>query len=371
MAGASVGGAVVVASSAIALSGPTVFAPATATRPVSSWELLAVALLALAVVMLWRWPLAALALLLGESLVFAIGQSTGGIALALLVAAAVALCWIAASAERRRSIIAFAATIAVVAAYVLGRAVLPYDHIAPAASVGLLLSAVIAWLIGEVIGRRRVYREALRVETTQRAVTEERLRIARELHDMVAHNVGIIAIQAAAGERLFESRPAEAHRALGTIEQTSRDTLAGLRRLLVALREGDVDRSETAPTPRLADLETLVAGAAKAGVRVELIRRGVVRSLPSEIELSAYRIVQEAITNVIRHADTASCQVTIEYEDAEVHIEVTDEGRGTAESFQAGYGLVGMRERVQLLHGTFQARPRPEGGFRVSASLPG
>ncbi|MFJ9448497.1 sensor histidine kinase [Kitasatospora sp. NPDC101235] len=191
------------------------------------------------------------------------------------------------------------------------------------------------------------------------AVTSERLRIARELHDMVAHSIGIIAIQAGAGSRVIQTQPAEAREALRAIEATSRETLSGLRRTLVSLRQADrgattSEQSPLAPTPGLADIERLAAATAGAGVRVDVRCTGEQRPVPADIDLSAYRIVQEALTNVVRHA-----------------VEVVDNGRGAIEDGPAhGFGLIGMRERAGLLGGHLSAGPRPEGGFRVAARLP-
>ncbi|MFE3902030.1 sensor histidine kinase [Streptomyces sp. NPDC059153] len=237
-----------------------------------------------------------------------------------------------------------------------------------------LLAMAAACTAGLLSRERREHAVALRAQEVAEAVITERLRIARELHDMVAHSIGIIAIQAGVGSRVIRTQPAEAHEALRAIEATSRETLSGLRRTLVALRQADPDAevSGRAPlTPGLADLERLAATTADAGVRVDVRRGGEQRPLPADIDLSAYRIVQEALTNVVRHAGTGHCRVTIEYGDGELSVEIVDDGRGTTEDGPAhGFGIVGMRERVALLHGRLSAGPRPEGGFRVAARLP-
>jgi signal transduction histidine kinase len=211
--------------------------------------------------------------------------------------------------------------------------------------------------------------------TTEQAVTAERLRIARELHDMIAHSIGIIAIQAGVGSRVIETQPAEALAALRAIEATSRETLSGLRRTLVALRQADLVAASVqaplAPAPGLADVGRLAAATTDAGVRVDVRWGGKRRPLPVDIDLSAYRIVQEAVTNVVRHAGTRRCRVAIDYGEVELSVEVIDDGRGMPSSpVDAGFGITGMRERVSLLHGHFSAGPRPEGGFRVAARLP-
>ncbi len=233
-----------------------------------------------------------------------------------------------------------------------------------------LLVLLVAWGVGHSVRERRQHAAALGAQAAAQAVTAERLRIARELHDMVAHSIGIIAIQAGVGSRVIDTQPHEARNALTAIETTSRDTLSGLRRMLGALRQAEPDHSAQGPPPGLADLGRLVETAAAAGVRVDLHRTGEPRPLPADLDLSAYRIVQEAVTNVVRHAGTGACRVTVEQHATELRIEVVDEGAGGARPPGFGYGLVGMRERAALLHGTFTAGPRAGGGFRVAARLP-
>ncbi|KIF75864.1 hypothetical protein QR77_22165 [Streptomyces sp. 150FB] len=244
-----------------------------------------------------------------------------------------------------------------------------------------LLALAASCLVGLLSRERREHAVALRTQAVAEAVTAERLRIARELHDMVAHSIGIVAIQAGVGSRVIETQPEEARKALRAIESTSRETLSGLRRTLVALRQAASDPvsgpAPLAPTPGLADLERLVAATADAGVRADVRTGGERRPLPADIDLSAFRIVQEALTNVVRHAGTGSCRVAIEYGDEELTVEVEDDGCGVAggngsahESSAHGFGIVGMRERAGLLHGRLSAGPRPEGGFRVEARLP-
>ncbi|WP_457031701.1 sensor histidine kinase [Kitasatospora sp. P5_F3] len=244
------------------------------------------------------------------------------------------------------------------------------DHQVAVAIISVLLLGTCC-LGGLLFRERREHAVALRSQEVSEAVTAERLRIARELHDMVAHSIGIIAIQAGVGSRVIETQPAEAKQALQAIEATSRETLSGLRRTLVALRQADPQaEAPLGPAPGLADLERLAAATADAGVRVELRWAGDQRQLPADIDLSAYRIVQEALTNVVRHAGTGHCWVTVDYGVEELSVEVLDEGRGVPGTGGSGFGITGMRERVGLLHGRFSAEPRPEGGFRVAARLP-
>ncbi|WP_420036528.1 sensor histidine kinase [Streptomyces sp. cg28] len=234
-----------------------------------------------------------------------------------------------------------------------------------------VLALLVACMVGLLAGERRTHAEALRTRAVTEAVTAERLRIARELHDMVSHSIGVIAIQSGVAARVVETRPREAREALSAIEDTSRETLAGLRRTLVALREADPDGTDSlAPSAGLGDLDALAAATGRdAGVRVDLVRTGPERPLPSDIELAAYRIVQESLTNVVKHAHVDACRVAVRRSDDALVLEITDAGTGGSATVP-GMGITGMRERVSLLHGEFSAGPEPEGGFRVTARIP-
>jgi signal transduction histidine kinase len=238
---------------------------------------------------------------------------------------------------------------------------------------GAALAAIIAWLIGNSIRQAHAQTELVRAQATAQAAMAERLRIARELHDIVAHSIGIIAIQAGAGRRVFDASPAEARDALAAIEDTSRQTLSGLRRMMTGLRHTDPGPGPgqvlLGPAPGLADIDRLAATALDAGVKVEVDCHGSRKPLPADIDLSAFRIIQEAVTNVVRHAGTDECRVSIGQGDGQLSIEVTDSGRGGTAA-GTGYGITGMRERAALLGGDFSAGPRPGGGFRVAARLP-
>ncbi|MGX1502957.1 UNVERIFIED_CONTAM: signal transduction histidine kinase [Streptomyces graminofaciens] len=274
---------------------------------------------------------------------------------------------VAATRGRRAALAAAALTLAVqiaaAARYRTGS-----DDFVPAV-VFLVLLLALAWTAGHLVQERREHAETVRAQAAARAVTAERLRIARELHDMVAHSIGIVAIQAGTGRRVIDTQPAEARNALAAIEATSRETLAGLRRMLGALREAEPEAAPLAPAPGLADVDRLVATTLDGGVRVDVEWRGERRPLPAEVELSAFRIIQEAITNVVRHAGTRECRVVVDHREDELAIEITDDGDGPATA-GTGYGITGMRERAVLLHGRFTAGPRPEGGFRVAVRLP-
>jgi signal transduction histidine kinase len=249
-------------------------------------------------------------------------------------------------------------------------------------SNGLVIGA--AWLLGHFVGVRRAYTarleqtaelERARAELARQAVAEERLRLAHELHDVVAHSISVIAVQSGVGAHIANTQPHEAAKALAAIEATSRAALTELRRLLGVLRQEGEPLGSLAPVPGLADLDTLLAELAKAGLAVRLRVEGTASPLPAGVDLSAYRIVQEALTNVVKHAGPASAQVTVGYHDQDITVEVTDDGRGSTPptgdgQARVGHGLIGMRERVAAFGGDLEAGPRPGGGFRVAARLP-
>ncbi|GAB3257985.1 sensor histidine kinase [Kineosporia babensis] len=234
----------------------------------------------------------------------------------------------------------------------------------------LVMALLCVWVVANSGGQARRRALAARTRATEQAIEAERLRIAREMHDLIAHSLGAIAFQAGMGARVIDSQPAQARHALSAIESTSRQTLAELRRTLGALRRSDPEGAPAAPMPNLADLDRLISTTREAGVTLELERLGEVRELPADLELSAFRIVQESVTNVVRHAGTPSCRVRLVFHPAELEIEVLDQGRGSGAALSSGYGLVGMRERITLLDGQFSAGPREQGGFRVGARFP-
>jgi signal transduction histidine kinase len=237
------------------------------------------------------------------------------------------------------------------------------------------------WTVGRAVAERRAYAARAAVQLAHQAVTDERLRIARELHDIVAHSMSLIAVKAGVANHVLAQRPREAADALKVIETTSRSSLNEMRQLLGVLRAGGdaaEELAELGPAPGPDALGALAERAAHAGVDVDLDVRGV-DGLPEGVGLSVYRIVQEALTNVVKHAAPARCQVTVAAERDAVHLDVTDDGGGRREpprepprepAGPAGHGLIGMRERVMLYGGSLAAEPRPEGGFRVSARLP-
>jgi signal transduction histidine kinase len=326
--------------------------------------------------------------------------------------------------------------------------------------VALLVSlcVITVWTAGYTMRQRRRYAVRLQAQAASKAVSEERLRIARELHDVVAHSMSVIAVQAGYGQYVIDAQPQDARAALGAIQATSREALDEMRRMLGALRQaddadarkqaagprppgsgadgvphepglaGDSGGSPLSPAPGLADLDRLVSRTAGAGVRVDVTRFGPPRELPPGIDLSAYRVVQEALTNVVKHARTGSCRVLLGFRDDELTIEVIDDGTGAAATETAGagaaqresagpggaglqagavltldaaqgraeapsgrlrpdlpdghpggqpgsldgtgHGIIGMRERVTLLGGQFSAGPQPGRGFQVRARIP-
>ncbi|WP_030243138.1 sensor histidine kinase [Streptomyces sp. NRRL S-350] len=292
---------------------------------------------------------------------------------AALLAVDTALCLITATRPRRTSRAAFGLVMGFLVLHiglVHGNTVGIFTGTHIGSADGAALLALVAWLTGRSVRQNREHAEALSTRAAAEAVTAERLRIAREMHDTVAHSLGIVALQAGAARRVIDSRPERAKAALGEIEAAGRDALAGLRRMLVVLRQADGEPPRTAP-PGLADLDRLAEATTAAGVRVEVRRQGDQGPLPAEVDLAAFRILQEAVTNVVRHADVRACVVRVDRRTAgELSIEVTDRGRGPGTARGGGFGLAGLRERVALLHGEFAAGPCPDGGFRVAAKLP-
>jgi signal transduction histidine kinase len=243
------------------------------------------------------------------------------------------------------------------------------------------------WLVGDNLRVRRAYVAELEAKSARadsdretastRAAEEERARIARELHDVVVHHVSVIAVQAGAARMNAEhgAPPADSVQALRAVETSARTALGELRQLLGILRHED-EPPALAPQPGLDQLDRLLDDVRRTGLPVAVRIEGEPRGLPAAVDLSAYRIVQEALTNALRHGGAAPALVVVRYGVDHLEIEVTDEGRGVPAAVPAGaattvgHGLVGMRERVSIFGGEFDAGPRPEGGFGVSARIP-
>jgi signal transduction histidine kinase len=334
----------------------------------------------------------------------------------------VAFYTVAAHRPRRQTAVAAALVAAGLTVYVLvwlSRHPMPAGQ-AVSNSVVSYVQFAAAWFLGDVQKRRLAYTAKLEALNAQLAaeqelrsrwaVTEERGRIARELHDVVAHSVSVMVVQAGAARRTLAASPDQAAAALGQIESTGRQALVEMRRLLGLLRDGDrEDAAALAPQPSLEHLESLAAAAREAGLPVEVTVEGEPRPLPAGVDLSAYRIVQEALTNSLKHAGPARAEVRIRYGRDVLEVQVTDDGlggRGAATAVsgsglvvvtlgrhgavrngvesasgrrsidsdrrdrRSGHGLIGMRERVALFGGTLEAGARPGGGYRVAARLP-
>jgi signal transduction histidine kinase len=224
---------------------------------------------------------------------------------------------------------------------------------------------------GIAIGDRRAYAAAQRERAereARRSVDEERLRIARELHDVVAHTMATINVQASAAAQVLRDRPEQAAESLAAIRTASKDGLRELRAILNVLRHADEPADPTSPAPGLARLDALAEGVRQAGLPVTLTVTGRPRPLPTVIDLAAFRIIQEALTNSIRHAGPATAMVTVNHGD-DLLVEIADTGRG-ATSTGSGHGLRGMRERAAAAGGTIEIGPGEEAGFRVAARFP-
>ena len=244
-----------------------------------------------------------------------------------------------------------------------------------AALVGLAAWLLVLAAAGEGLRIRRVrVEEAARTreEEARRRAGEERLRIARELHDVLAHNISLINVQAGVALHLMDEQPDQARTALTAIKSASKDALGELRSVLDVLRTSEADQgAPRAPTAGLDDLGRLVSGATAAGIDVRVVTSGTPRPLPPSVDLAAFRIVQEALTNVTRHAGQATATISLTYGDAGLTVQVEDDGHGGATNGAGGgNGIRGMKERARALGGQLEAGPKPDGGFRVTASLP-
>jgi signal transduction histidine kinase len=288
----------------------------------------------------------------------------------------IALYTVAARCERRASLAALALAIPI--AFATSVASPSNDQLIDP-GLAVVCSAA-AWGLGVYVETRREYRRELerraallereRDQLARIAVHEERASIARELHDIVAHSVSVILVGVRGARDVLRSDPDVADTTLGKVETSAEQSLAELRRILALLRE-PADGAESRPQPSLAQLDQLVAEYRDAGLPVALERVGTQRPLPGGFELSVYRIVQEALTNVLKHAHPEQVVVTLAFRDSRLDLEVIDDGSPQRQAAVVpGHGLVGMRERVALLGGELEAGHRAGGGFRVAARLP-
>lgn len=228
----------------------------------------------------------------------------------------------------------------------------------------------VVWAVSDLVRTRReqfIDRRRVEAEEQRRQADERRLRVAQELHDVLAHNISLINVQASVALHLIDDNPSQAGTALVNIKQASREALQELRTALDLLRDDDASNAPRAPAPRLADIDTLVAGVRSSGLDVNLELVLPSQPLPAALELATYRIVQEALTNVTRHSGARSVDVRVVC-NGDVDIEIIDDGRGGAAA--AGNGITGMRERASALGGTLEAGARPGKGFHVTARLP-
>ena len=243
--------------------------------------------------------------------------------------------------------------------------------------------AAVSWLSGRALRTRtrlteELHEAALREEEAHeqaalRAAADERRRIAREMHDVVAHSVSVMVVQAGGARRILERDPARAIAAAAQIERTGREALAEMRRLLGVLHGDDEEHAARAPQPTMASVGALVSRARDAGLPVQLHETGERRSLPAGLDLAAFRVVQEGLTNAIKYSGRAETEVLVTWGERELVLEIADRGPGAAREHvieDGGHGLVGMRERVRLYGGELETGPRDGGGFRIRAKLP-
>ena len=310
-----------------------------------------------------RWPLAVLTTTALATVGYALVSEGPAIQAALVVAA-----YTAAAHLPRRAVATFAIPIGMVAAISL-----QLDEDIHTNWVELLVGATFSVLLPILIGRIAFNRRARIAREQERAaadaVAAERTRIARELHDVVAHAIGVMVVQAGAARSVVDRDPTAAKEAIGRVEETGRVGLGEMRRLIGVLTE-DGSKAALAPQPGLADLDELVATMRAAGLPVEVVRAGEARTLPAGVDLTSYRVIQEALTNVLKHAGRANAVVSIRYEEDELHLEIADDGLGDVSTSGTGHGLVGMRERVGIFGGHIETGPRPGGGYVVLATIP-
>lgn len=322
-----------------------------------------------------RWPLGALTVsVIGIFLHILANWSEGSLPAAVLI--------LTYSVGAHRRLPVAVAGVAMTATVIVVLALVDSPGLDVVGTLGVLANFAAAWAIGVALRNRRLATDA-RVseaneraeaarESSARALAEERLRIAQELHDVVAHSMSVIAVQAGAGMHVLDEHPDQARAALEAISATSRGTLAEMRRLLGVLRDSGGARA-TAPAPGLDDLPELIDEVRAAGVPAALHVDGVPEVVPAGVGLSAYRVVQEALTNVIKHAGQPTrVDVTVRHGPGALTVEIVDDGRGLAarSNGDGGHGLVGMRERVEVWGGELSVGPARGGGYRVAAVLP-
>jgi signal transduction histidine kinase len=326
-----------------------------------------------------RWPLAAAvmvaAVVAGQE---ALGGDLTENSITPLLSLAMVVYGVSAYCDRRRAFVGLAAVL-----LLLWLEVVLSDNTVGSDFLFTALLVFGPWLVGRIVATRvelaaELSDKADRLEREQDkqaelAVAQERSRIARELHDVVAHNVSVMVVQAAAARRMIDNDTNKAKEALGSVEQTGRAALKEMRRMVGMLGQGE-DELLLTPQPSMDELDSLIERAREAGLEVDLEVEGERKRLESGVDLSAFRIVQEALRNTLKHAGPARAQIKLRYGDNDVEVDVSDNGRGvraeTENGAVTGQGLVGMRERVAMLGGEIEAGYRQDGGFGVHARLP-
>jgi signal transduction histidine kinase len=338
-------------------------------------------------IVLRRWPLPVLGV---AAVISGLAVASGTASLAIVILLGLAAYLVAFSLPRKESIYAALATAAVLGGALVYHALAGRGGSLPADSVLGFAPLVAGWFVGDATATRRRYlaglaeqaerERAAEVERARQEVCEERVRIARELHDVVAHTLAVITVQAGVGRRLMAKRPEEAAIALDSIETLGRTAQDELRVVLALLRDESIGPALT-PAPRLADIKELAATVQASGTPVELRTSDADRQISPALELSIYRVVQEALTNVVKHAPGARATVDLAVSDQAVRIEVTDDGGparppgdvgwpAAAAAPEPGHGIVGMRERTSAFGGWLVAEPLPGRGFHVLAEIP-
>ena len=292
----------------------------------------------------------------------------------------IAIYSVAAHVDRPASLRHGAAGVAIIVVVGTVGVLVPEEDLPWFAIPAFLVMFGTAWIIGDNLRTRRAYTRELELAAgraqaqqdaeAERAVAEERTRIARELHDVVAHSMSVMVVQAGAARRVLDTDPERASDALAAIESTGRESLDEMRRILGVLRHDD-EGADFTPTPTFQDFERLANQYESAGLPVAITVEGDVAELPQSLELSAYRVVQEGLTNTLKHAGPANATVRLVYLSDQFEVHVSDNGRGaSANDSGAGQGLVGMRERVEAFGGTLKAGPQAGGGFALAAAFP-
>jgi signal transduction histidine kinase len=350
-------------------------------RPLDQRLLLALVLCA-PIVALRRWPLPGLAVATAGSTLFIAAQ--GSQSLPLSIVTGLAIYFAASRLPRATSVrVAGAAAAALAAGVVYAVFTVRQSGVVGDGAIASLMPMAAAWFAGDSVAARRRYlaehadrERAAEAERARQDVREERVRIARELHDVVAHTLAVMTVQAGVGRRLMDRRPEEAAMALESIETIGRTAQDELRVVLGLLRDEEpAAAAALAPAPRLTDLKELVDTVRASGTPVELRMSGTDRQLSPALELSIYRVVQEALTNVVKHAPLANATVDLRLCGSDVRLEITDDGIRRPEESQplsagAGHGIVGMRERIAAFGGRLTAEPLASRGFRVTAQIP-